>query len=923
MIRGAGGKGGGGGGLSVPDDTLRSTAFAKVVDLLCEGPIQGLVNGLKSVYLDGVPIENPDGSRNFENVSFEFRPGTQGQTHIEGFSSVENEVSVNVEVLTTASVTRNIASQELDALRVRVSVPQLFETSEDGKIGPASVQIAIDLQTFGGGFVPVLTDTITGVTNREYERSYRIPLTGTGPWDVRMRRLSPDDSNQIKQRRTFFESYTEIIDAKLRYPNSVLSALRLDSAQFSSIPQRSWLCDLMLIQIPSNYDPIARTYSGVWDGTFSIAWSNNPAWVFYDLVTAERYGLGQHIRPEDVDIWALYTIGRYCDQLVPDGRGGMEPRFTCNLYLQTREEAFTVLNNLVSVFRAMLFWSGGTLTAIHDAPSDPVYLYTAANVTDGVFTYQGASAKQQHTVVLVTWNDPDNHYQQRVEYVEDEALIDRYGIVQTSVVAVGCTSQGQAQRVGRWVLYSESMESETVTWSAGLEGAVGRPGQIVRIADPARAGVRLGGRLLAATSTTVKLDAPVNLLPEQTYTLHVISGGKVQARIVTTAAGNTDALTVAAPFDAIPPVMAVWVLASDAVEPQLVRVLSVAESSPNVFEFTGLLHNPSKYDAIELGTALQVPSTSLLAPPAMPTGVAVAEQLYTLGAVQVSLALLSCQPSRGATQYEFTYRVDNGNPVVETRSIASLELREAGPGLYHVSVVALSSSGRRSAAGIGSGFITGIGGAPAALESLSIAPASPNAVLSWPAVTGITVRTGGAVAIRFTTAAIASASWASATEIERVPGTATSATVALMNGTYLAKTIDANGRESDIARAVAYVAAGGGGGGGGGGALTATARPSSFSISVEGTSRPILTGLCTCEVGGGTGPFTYAWSRTSGTSIDALAPTAAATRFRSFGIGGTEEKLATFICTVTDALGATAVTNGVTVLIRGDSGAYP
>jgi len=917
-IEGAGGKGGGGGGLSVPADTLRSTAYAKVVDLLCEGPIQGLVDGLKSVYLDGVPIENADGSRNFENVSFEFRSGTQGQTHIEGFSSVENEISVNVEVLTTASVTRNIAAQELDALRVRVSVPQLFETSEDGKIGPASVQIAIDLQTVGGGFVPVITDTITGVTNREYERSYRIPLTGTGPWDVRLRRLSPDDSNQIKQRRTFFESYTEIIDAKLRYPNSVLSALRLDSAQFNSIPQRSWLCDLLLIQIPSNYDPIARSYSGVWDGTFTIAWSNNPAWVFYDLVTSERYGLGQHIRPEDVDIWSLYSIARYCDEPVPDGRGGMEPRFTCNLYLQTRQEAFTLLNNLASVFRSMLFWSGGTLTAIQDAPSDPVYLFTAANVIDGVFTYQGASAKQQHTVVLVTWNDPDNHFQQRVEYVEDEALIERYGIVQTSVVAIGCTSQGQARRVGRWLLYSESMESETVTWSAGLEGAVGRPGQIVQIADPARAGIRLGGRLLAATSTSVRLDAAVELLPGQAYTLQVVSGGTVQTRAVTTAAGTTQELSLASAFDGVPPVMAIWVLASDAVEPQRVRVLSVIESSPDVFEFTGLLHNPSKYDAIELGTPLQVPSTSLLTPPAMPTGVAVAEQLYTLGAVQVSLALLSCLPSRGATQYEFTYRIDNGNPVVETRSIPSLELREAAPGLYHVSVVAIGSNGRRSPPGFGSGVVTGVGGAPDALAGLSLTPAAPNAVLSWPAISQVTVRTGGAVAIRFTSAGIGSASWASATEIERAAGTATSATVALMSGTYLAKTIDAAGRESDAARAVAYLPPGSGGGGG---TLAATAAPA--AINVTGLQAAVTSGLCSCSVTGGAGPFTYAWTLASGSGVVILAPTSASTALRALGMEPGESRTVTLMCTVTDSLGAVAASNTVTATLRRDVGMYP
>lgn len=918
-IQGFGGKGGGGGSLSIPPDSLRSTAYAKIVDLLCEGEIKGLVDGLKSVYLDGVAIENSDGSLNFENVSFEFRPGTQGQTHIDGFSSVENEVSVGVEVLTTASVTRNIASQELDAVRVRISIPQLFETSDKGEVGPRTAEIAIDLQTAGGGFVPVVTsDKITGITNREYERSYRIALTGTGPWDVRVRRISDDDSNQLKQNRTIFESYTEIVDAKLRYPNSVLSALRIDSAQFSSIPQRSWLCDLMLIQIPSNYDPIARTYSGIWDGTFSIAWSNNPAWVFYDLVTAERYGLGQYLRPEDVDIWSLYTIGRYCDVLVPDGNGGMEPRFTCNLYLQTREEAFTVLNNLASIFRSLLFWAGGTLTAIQDAPSDPVYLYTAANVIDGQFTYQGASATQQHTVVLVTWNDPANHYKQRVEYVEDEALVERYGIIQTSVVAVGCTSQGQAQRVGRWLLYSESMESETVTWRAALEGAVGRPGQVLQIADPARAGVRLGGRLLGVGASSVKLDAPVVLAAGHTYTLSVIAGGTVQERAVTSPAGTTAELGLAASFETTPPVMAVWVLASDLVEPQLVRVLSVVESSPNIFEFTGLLHNPSKYTAIELGTALQIPSTSLLQAPETPQGVAVAEQLYTLGAVQVSLAMLSCVASRGATQYEFTYRIDGGNPIIETRSIPTVELREAASGLYDVTVVAISSTGRRSVPGYGSGIVTGLGAAPAPLDGLSLTPAAPNAVLSWPAISQVTVRTGGAVAIRYTSATLSSASWATASEIERVPGAATSATVNLMGGTYLAKPIDANGLEADTARAVAYAIPGSGGGGG---TMLVYAAPASFNVTTGLATAS--TGLCACSLTGGTSPYSYLWTMTSGGGLSILSPTSSATQFRALGMAFGNVREATFICTVTDSLGAVVASNTVAVRIVRDGDAYP
>lgn len=744
LIIGAGGGGKSGGGSArvaqEAADSLRSKAYARVVDLVCEGEIEGLVQGLQSVFLDDTPIQNADGSYNFSGVTLESRPGTQQQGYIPGFASVENEVSVGVECKFAQPVVRSITDPDVDAVRLKVSMPALtLQDTTNGDLNGTSVSYAIDLQSAGAGFVQVLTDTVSGKTTSRYQRSYYVPLSGTGPWDVRLRRLTEDATQSSLQNKTFLDSYTEVIESKLRYPNSALMALRVDASQFNAIPRRSYELKLLCVRVPSNYDTESRSYAGVWDGTFKVAWSDNPAWCFYDLVTNTRYGLGHFIPESQVDKWALYRVARYCDELVPDGLGGREPRFTCNLYLQTREQAYKVVQDMASVFRGMAYWSGGAITVTQDAPQDAVYPFTAANVIDGEFAYQGSSAKARHTVALVSWVDPEDFYRQKVEYVEDVAGIARYGVVQADVVAMGCTSRGQANRVGKWLLYSEQSESEIITFRTGLEGAVVRPGDVIQVADPSRGDMRLGGRVAAATTTSVTLDQ--DLPADLPWRLSVIlPSGAVEERQVgaTFAASSGDAharrtLTVTIPFSMAPQTDAIWVLASSIIEPQLFRVVSVAERDPGVHEVTALAHNPGKYAAIEEGLALQPRAITVLSDmPAAPTALSMQESLYRVKDRAQVLVQLSWPEVPAAIAYRLSYRVGGGNFVsLPLVSANYAEIRDAQEGEYEFSLRAIGITRKESAPATLSATVLGKTLPPSDVTGFTVQRRMSDLLLSW------------------------------------------------------------------------------------------------------------------------------------------------------------------------------------------------
>jgi predicted phage tail protein len=750
LIVGAGGGGKSGGGSArvaqEAPDSLRSKAYARVVDLVCEGEIEGLAAGLQSVYLDDTPIQNSDGSYNFTGVTLEARTGTQQQSYIPGFSSVENEVSVGVECKYGQTVVRSITDPDVDAVRIKVSIPTLtLQDTTNGDLNGTSVTYAIDLQSRGAGYVQILQDTVSGKTSSRYQRSYYVPLSGTGPWDVRLRRITADSTQTSLQNKTFLESYTEVIESKLRYPNSALMALRVDASQFTSIPRRSYDLKLLRVRIPSNYFPETRSYAGVWDGSFKVAWTDNPAWCFYDLVTSTRYGLGNYIPETQVDKWALYRVAKYCDELVPNGLGGYEPRFTCNLYLQTREQAYKVVQDMASVFRGMAYWSGGAITVTQDAPQDPVYQFTAANVVDGEFAYQGSSAKARHTVALVSWVDPDDFYRQKVEYVEDLAGIARYGVVQADVVAMGCTSRGQANRVGKWLLYSEQSESEIITFRTGLEGAVVRPGDVIKVADASRGGMRLGGRIAAATTVSVTLDQD---LPAGSWRISVVlPTGVVEERQVGSLSGRTVGVTSA--FSMAPQVGAIWVLSSTLVEAQLFRVVQVAESEPGIHEITALAHNPSKYAVIEQGLALQPRAITVLSTtPAAPTGLIVTESLYRVKDQALVLIQLGWEQVFGALEYQVTYRVNGGNTVTLPKvSSTYLEIRNAEAGDYVFTVRAVGVSGKLGNSASLSQSILGKLQPPDDVQDFVVLRRTTDLLLSWSANTdadlsGYEVRVG-------------------------------------------------------------------------------------------------------------------------------------------------------------------------------------
>lgn len=774
--------------------TLQSRAFAQVLDLVSEGEIVGLVDGAKSIYLNGTVLENADGSRNFQNVTYEGRTGTQAQTYIPSAAVVESAIAVSSEVTAATSLVRTVSNSEVDAVRVVLSVLALYKAENDGKQAGTSVQIAIDVQASGGNYVTQINDTIDGKATSKYQRAYRIALTGSAPWNVRVRRITADATDLSLQNKTYWDSYTEIIEAKLRYPNSALISMRFDSAAFQGIPSRAFDLKLLKIQVPVNYDPVARTYSGIWDGTFKTAWTDNPAWVFYDLVTNERYGLGTYVPAAQVDKWALYTVSQYCDEQVNDGFGGTEPRFTCNLYLQSRQEAFKVINDLASVFRGMVYWSSGSLTVSQDAPKDAVALYTQANVVNGQFIYSGASAKAKHTVALVTWNDPDDQYRQKIEYVENATQIARLGVIQTEVTAFGCTSRGQANRVGRWLLFSEELESETVTFSTGIEGAVARPGDVIKVADSARAGARMGGRVVTASTTVIGVDSAVTLAAG-TWTMYVVlANGTVESKTVSSVAGQSVTLTSA--LSSAPQVGAQWVITGTSLEAQTFRVVTVSEQDGGIIEITALKHDPDKYDAVEDGLVITPRDISILDDATDPvTNGAVTEYLYTTTTdVKVGATITWTPPSR-ATSYLVEIRIDQQNLVQYTTQSASLELLDCEVGTYIITVYALNITGKKSAAYTFTASVLGKTANPSNVTGLQLVAQGANGLLQWDQHPDLDVRIGGQIAIRYSDLTT-SATWNTSIPVAEFAGSATSGTVPIAAGTYLARAVDSTGQYS-------------------------------------------------------------------------------------------------------------------------------
>lgn len=702
MIRGAGGSTGkmAGGEQHTPveaPDTLHSVAFARIIDLISEGECVGFENGLQDVFFDETPVQNPDGSFNFKNVTFDFRPGTQDQTPLPNFPEVENETGVGVPLEDDTPWTHDFTNLALTGIRIRLSVAALSQIDEEtGDTNGYVVEYAIDMAVDGGAYETILESAFSGKASSPFERSHAIDLPpATANWLIRVRRITANSASAYIQDDTSVVSYTELVRANLRMPNSAVAGMIVDASQFRSIPTRAYRFTGRIIRVPSNYDPATRVYTGVWDGTFQVAWSNNPAWIYYDMATSYRYGLGRFISDAQIDKWSLYAIGQYCDELVDDGLGGSEPRFTCDIYLQKAADAYKVMQDLASVFRGMSYWAGGQIVAVCDWPQDPIYSYSNANVIEGRFEYQSSSRQARHNVALVGWSDPLDFGRGKIQYVPYEAGIARYGIQRTELTAIGATSQGQAERCGNWVLLSENYETNTVTFRVGLDGAIPQPGKVIRVADTLRSGARIGGRIRAATTTVITPDAMPTVAIGNTLTA-ILSDGIAYTRPVS--AVGADTITVSPAFPSAPVVEGVWVVESVEAVAQLFRVIGVKEDANSIYTIMALQHNPAKFTESDFGILVQsptpLPNTAPNTAIAPPTTVTVTSAIVADGPVPRTAVTATWPAVAGATSYEVSYKRNLGqwSDPVRVKS-AHFDVPNSVAGDYRVRVKSISATG--------------------------------------------------------------------------------------------------------------------------------------------------------------------------------------------------------------------------------------
>ncbi|ELL8890794.1 DUF1983 domain-containing protein [Escherichia coli] len=676
-----------------PDD-LQSVAKAKILVALGEGEFAGQLTA-KDIYLDGTPLENADGSQNFSGVAWEFRPGTQAQKYIQGIPGTENEISVGTEVSSTTGWTHTFTNTQLSAVRLRLKWPSLFKQEDDGDLVGYSINYAIDLQTDGGTWQTVLNTSVTGKTTSGYERSHRIDLPQAGStWTVRLRKLTADaNSAKIGDTMTL-QSYTEVIDAKLRYPNTALLYIEFDSSQFNgSIPQISCEPRGRVIRVPDTYDPETRTYSGTWTGAFKWAWTDNPAWIFYDLVVSDRFGLGNRLTAANIDKWTLYQVAQYCDQPVPDGKGGSgtEPRYTCNVYVQERNDAYTVLRDFAAIFRGMTYWGGDQIVALADMPRDVDYSYTRANVVNGRFTYSGSTTKTRYTTALVSWSDPGNAYADAMEPVFEQDLVARFGTNQLEMTAIGCTRQSEANRKGRWGILTNNKD-RIVSFDVGLDGKIPQPGYIIAVADELLSGKVMGGRISAVNGRVITLDRDSAAAPGSRLMVNLPSGAS-QSRTIQSVNGR--AVTVTTAYSETPAVESVWIVESEELYAQQYRVISVTDNNDGTYSIAGALHDPDKYARIDTGAIIDQRPISVIPPgnQSPPAKIAISSFSVVQQNISVETMRVSWDQAKNAIAYEAQWRRNDGNWVnVPRSSTTSFDVPGIYAGRYLVRVRAINAA---------------------------------------------------------------------------------------------------------------------------------------------------------------------------------------------------------------------------------------
>ncbi|MBG3094728.1 DUF1983 domain-containing protein [Proteus mirabilis] len=695
LIHGA--KGGGGGGHTPTEspDSLLSESTAKILLAISEGEIAGGLDDTR-IFLDDTPIGNVDGTKNFEGVTWEFRPGSEHQEYIQGIPSVDSETSVGLELKDDQPYVRSINNTQLSAVRIRLSVPQLFQQHDNGDTTGYRIEYAIDLSTDGAGYNEVLKSAFDGKTTSEYQRTHRIdlPKANTG-WQIRVRRLTKNQNTARIVDKVTISAVTDVIDAKLRYPNTALLFITFNARQFNNrIPKISVRPKGgLLIKVPTNYDPINRAYSGVWDGTFKLAATNNPAWVFYDLVLNNRYGCGDRIQSSQVEKWDLYKIAQYCDELVPDGHGGdgKEPRFLCDVYIQSQESAYQVLRDIAAIFRGMTFWADNKVNVVADMPDSIFRTFTNANIVGGKPTYSGGSQQNRYTQALVSYTDTNNHSNDAIEAVADIKLQRRYGVRKTEISAIGCTRQTEANRRGRWALLTNAND-RVISFATGLEGAIPSPGHIIAVADSTLAGRDNGGRISRVEGRKITLDRRANIKAGDRLIVN-LPNGRSEGRTVSLVADNI--ITISTEYSQEPEKNAVWTVDADDLTLQLYRVVNITDNGDNTYTITGAIHNPSNYDHIDSGARIDERPITIVPPgvQAPPKNIRISSYSHVNQGISFTTLRVDWDAVDNAITYEAQWRRDNNNWVSMPRSsTCGFEVDGIYAGRYQVRVRAINAS---------------------------------------------------------------------------------------------------------------------------------------------------------------------------------------------------------------------------------------
>ncbi|MDJ5977955.1 phage tail tip protein [Salmonella enterica] len=716
LIAGAGGKKSSGSSRTPveADDTVNSRAMASILDLLGEGVIGGLVDGAKSIFIDDLPILNEDGSPNFSGITWDFRDGSQDQTPMAGFDFVETPKSVNIQLKRTHDVTIAIDNDEADRVRVILKFPSLRSVDKKtGDTNGTTVKYKFQIANGDNAFKDAIAEgestsevTLTAKKTGVYYRSYELKLPKPGrAYKIRVIRITEDSNTQYIFNDTWVDSIGEIVDTPMNYPNSALVGLKVNSEQFgSSMPSRSYLVRGLKIRVPSNYNENTNTYIGVWDGTFKLLSSSNPAWILFDVLTNARYGLGQFVSESMIDLGQIYQIGRYCDEEVDNGFGGKEKRFAINTQITSRQDAYRLIQDIAGAFRGMVFWAGGMVNVMQDSPSDPVMMFTNANVKDGMFSHKGSARKDRPSVALVTYNNKEDGYKQNIEYVEDQEAMRRYGERKTEVVAFGCTSRGQAHRVGLWLLYTARMESDVISFTAGLDASFLMPGETVLIQNKYRAGKRNSGRIVAFTKNSITLDAPVTLNKAGSYIRILNQEGEIVERDILETGEDITKVTFSKALNSgdMPVMNGVWTITEPDLEPMRVRVINVAQGdAQGTFDVTVVQNNVSKYEAIDNGATLIPENNTVLDPTySKPTNLQVTEGTYISSPGNLSIKLVATWEGKSA-EYWISWRRSDENNVSNWQSARVTEeqfeiLNIAENGQYDIQLYAVSFSGKKT-----------------------------------------------------------------------------------------------------------------------------------------------------------------------------------------------------------------------------------